>query len=603
MKLKTTLFGNVYQFKDVKEVLAKANELRSGDVLAGVAAASSQERVAAKQVLSEMTVADIRNNPVIAYEDDCVTRLIQDDVNETAYNQIKNWSISELREYVLSDETSVDDIAFTRKGLTSEVVAAVAKICSNADLIYGAKKMPVIKKANTTIGIPGTFSARLQPNDTRDDVQSIAAQIYEGLSFGVGDAVIGVNPVTDDVENLSRVLDTIYGVIDKFNIPTQGCVLAHVTTQIEAIRRGAPGGLIFQSICGSEKGLKEFGVELAMLDEARAVGAAVAKICSNADLIYGAKKMPVIKKANTTIGIPGTFSARLQPNDTRDDVQSIAAQIYEGLSFGVGDAVIGVNPVTDDVENLSRVLDTIYGVIDKFNIPTQGCVLAHVTTQIEAIRRGAPGGLIFQSICGSEKGLKEFGVELAMLDEARAVGAEFNRIAGENCLYFETGQGSALSAGANFGADQVTMEARNYGLARHYDPFIVNTVVGFIGPEYLYNDRQIIRAGLEDHFMGKLSGISMGCDCCYTNHADADQNLNENLMILLATAGCNYIMGMPLGDDIMLNYQTTAFHDTATVRQLLNLRPSPEFERWLESMGIMANGRLTKRAGDPSLFF
>ncbi|HFW8651823.1 TPA: ethanolamine ammonia-lyase subunit EutB [Shigella flexneri] len=402
--------------------------------------------------MSETSVLQPRL-PLIAYEDDCVTRLIQDDVNETAYNQIKNWSISELREYVLSDETSVDDIAFTRKGLTSEVVAAVAKICSNADLIYGAKKMPVIKKANTTIGIPGTFSARLQPNDTRDDVQSIAAQIYEGLSFGVGDAVIGVNPVTDDVENLSRVLDTIYGVIDKFNIPTQGCVLAHVTTQIEAIRRGAPGGLIFQSICGSEKGLKEFVVEL------------------------------------------------------------------------------------------------------------------------------------------------------AMLDEARAVGAEFNRIAGENCLYFETGQGSALSAGANFGADQVTMEARNYGLARHYDPFIVNTVVGFIGPEYLYNDRQIIRAGLEDHFMGKLSGISMGCDCCYTNHADADQNLNENLMILLATAGCNYIMGMPLGDDIMLNYQTTAFHDTATVRQLLNLRPSPEFERWLESMGIMANGRLTKRAGDPSLFF
>ncbi|MDU2995981.1 MAG: ethanolamine ammonia-lyase subunit EutB [Klebsiella pneumoniae] len=420
MKLKTTLFGNVYQFKDVKEVLAKANELRSGDVLAGVAAESSQQRVAAKQVLSDMTVADIRNNPVIPYEEDCVTRLIQDDVNETAYQRIKHWTISDLREYVLNDEVTSDDIAFVRKGLTSEVVAAVAKICSNADLIYGGKKMPVIKKANTTIGLPGTFSCRLQPNDTRDDVQSI---------------------------------------------------------------------------------------------------------------------------------------------------------------------------------------DTVYGVIDKFNIPTQGCVLAHVTTQIEAIRRGAPGGLIFQSICGSEKGLKEFGVELAMLDEARAVGAEFNRIAGENCLYFETGQGSALSAGANFGADQVTMEARNYGLARHYDPFLVNTVVGFIGPEYLYNDRQIIRAGLEDHFMGKLSGISMGCDCCYTNHADADQNLNENLMILLATAGCNYIMGMPLGDDIMLNYQTTAFHDTATVRQLLGLRPSPEFERWLETMGIMANGRLTKRAGDPSLFF
>lgn len=453
MKLKTQLFGKSYQFKDVKQVLAKANELRSGDVLAGVAAESAQERVAAKQVLSEMSVADIRMNPVIPYEQDCVTRIIQDDINESAYAKVKNWSIGELREYILRDETTVDDIAWLRKGMSSEVVAAVAKLCSNADLIYGGKKIPVIKKANTTIGLPGTFSARLQPNDTRDGVQSIEAQIYEGLSFGVGDAVIGVNPVTDDVDNLSRVLDTLYNVIDKFAIPTQGCVLAHVTTQIAAIRRGAPGGLIFQSICGSEKGLKEFGVEL------------------------------------------------------------------------------------------------------------------------------------------------------AMLDEARAVGAEYNRIAGDNCLYFETGQGAALSAGAHFGADQVTMEARNYGLARHYDPFMVNTVVGFIGPEYLYNDRQIIRAGLEDHFMGKLSGISMGCDCCYTNHADADQNQNENLMILLATAGCNFIIGMAMGDDIMLNYQTTAFHDTATVRQLLNLRPAPEFELWLELRGIMANGRLTARAGDPSMFF
>ncbi|WP_447883710.1 ethanolamine ammonia-lyase subunit EutB [Serratia fonticola] len=453
MKLKTQLFGKSYQFKDVKQVLAKANELRSGDVLAGVTAESAQERVAAKQVLSEMSVADIRMSPVIPYEQDCVTRIIQDDINESAYAKVKNWSIGELREYILRDETTVDDIAWLRKGISSEVVAAVAKLCSNADLVYGGKRIPVIKKANTTIGLPGTFCARLQPNDTRDGVQSIEAQIYEGLSFGVGDAVIGVNPVTDDVDNLSRVLDSLYNVIDKFAIPTQGCVLAHVTTQIAAIRRGAPGGLIFQSICGSEKGLKEFGVEL------------------------------------------------------------------------------------------------------------------------------------------------------AMLDEARAVGAEYNRIAGDNCLYFETGQGAALSAGAHFGADQVTMEARNYGLARHYDPFMVNTVVGFIGPEYLYNDRQIIRAGLEDHFMGKLSGISMGCDCCYTNHADADQNQNENLMILLATAGCNFIIGMAMGDDIMLNYQTTAFHDTATVRQLLNLRPAPEFERWLEQRGIMTNGRLTARAGDPSMFF
>ncbi|WP_077928065.1 ethanolamine ammonia-lyase subunit EutB [Wohlfahrtiimonas populi] len=453
MKLKTQLFGQTYQFRDVKDVLAKANELRSGDVLAGVAAASSQERVAAKQVLSELTVADVRNNPVVPYEEDCVTRLIQDNLNETAYNQVKNWTIGELREYILSDDTTLTDWQFISKGLSSEVIAGVAKICSNADLIYGAKKVPVVKRANNTIGLPGHFACRLQPNDTRDNVKSIEAQIYEGLSYGAGDAVIGVNPVTDDVENLRRVLDTIYDVINKYEIPTQGCVLGHVSTQMEAIRKGAPGGLIFQSICGSEKGLKEFGISL------------------------------------------------------------------------------------------------------------------------------------------------------EMLNEAQAIGREYNRIAGENFFYFETGQGSALSANAHNGSDQVTLEARNYGLARHYDPFMVNTVVGFIGPEYLYDDRQIMRAGLEDHFMGKLHGVAMGVDCCYTNHANADQNVNETLSILLATAGCNFIIGMPLGDDIMLNYQTSAFHDTATIRQLLNLRPSPEFEVWLEKMGIMQNGRLTSIAGDASLFF
>ena len=453
MKLKTQLFGQTYQFRDVKDVLAKANELRSGDVLAGVAAASSQERVAAKQVLSELTVADVRNNPVVPYEEDCVTRLIQDNLNETAYNQVKNWTIGELREYILCDDTTLTDWQFISKGLSSEVIAGVAKICSNADLIYGAKKVPVVKRANNTIGLPGHFACRLQPNDTRDNVKSIEAQIYEGLSYGAGDAVIGVNPVTDDVENLRRVLDTIYDVIDKYEIPTQGCVLGHVSTQMEAIRKGAPGGLIFQSICGSEKGLKEFGISL------------------------------------------------------------------------------------------------------------------------------------------------------EILNEAQAIGREYNRIAGENFFYFETGQGSALSANAHNGSDQVTLEARNYGLARHYDPFMVNTVVGFIGPEYLYDDRQIMRAGLEDHFMGKLHGVAMGVDCCYTNHANADQNVNETLSILLATAGCNFIIGMPLGDDIMLNYQTSAFHDTATIRQLLNLRPSPEFNAWLEKMGIMQNGRLTSIAGDASLFF
>ncbi len=453
MKLTTRLFGKTYQFRDVKDVLAKANEPRSGDVLAGIAAETAQERVAAKYVLSELTIADLRNNPVVPYEEDAVTRAIQDGINESAYEKVKNWTVSELREYIFCDGTRMEEMEFLRKGLSSEVVAGVAKICSNADLIYGAKRMPVIKKANTTIGLPGTFSCRLQPNDYRDDPKSILAQIYEGLSYGAGDAVIGINPVTDNVENVKRLLH----------------------------------------------------------------------------------------------------------------------QIYE--------------------------------VIDKYRIPTQGCVLAHVTTQMEAIRQGAPAGLIFQSICGSEKGLAEFGVTIEMLDEAHQVATTHNRSAGSSVMYFETGQGSALSANAHYGADQLTMEARNYGLARRYNPLLVNTVVGFIGPEYLYNDRQILRAGLEDHFMGKLTGISMGCDCCYTNHAEANQNSNENLMILLATAGCNYIMGLPMGDDIMLNYQTTAFHDTATIRQLLNLRPAPEFERWLEHMGIMENGRLTVKAGDASMFF
>jgi ethanolamine ammonia-lyase large subunit len=453
MRLSTHLFGQSYAFKSITEVLAKANEARSGDRLAGLAAHDARERVAAKQVLSEMLLSDLRNNPVIPYEDDCVTRLIQDGVNESAYRRIQHWTVGELREHVLGDDASLEDLEQLRKGLTSEMVAAVAKISSNGDLIYGAKKMPVVKKANTTIGLPGHFGCRLQPNDTRDDARSIAAQIFEGLSYGAGDALIGVNPVTDTVESVTRTL----------------------------------------------------------------------------------------------------------------------GQIYE--------------------------------VIDKYKIPTQGCVLAHISTQMEAVRKGAPVGLLFQSICGSEKGLKEFGVTLEMLDEAAEVGRQYARVAGDNCLYFETGQGSALSANAHNGADQVTMEARNYGLARHYDPFIVNTVVGFIGPEYLYNSKEILRAGLEDHFMGKLSGISMGCDSCYTNHADSDQNANESLVMLLAAAGCNFVIAMAMGDDIMLNYQTMAFHDIATVRQTLGLRPAPEFERWLEDMGLMANGRLTRAAGDPSFFF
>ncbi|PSW06119.1 ethanolamine ammonia-lyase subunit EutB [Photobacterium lipolyticum] len=453
MKLKTYLFGQTYQFRDVKEVLAKASELRSGDVLAGVAAETAQERVAAKHVLSEMTLNDLRENPVVSYESDIITRINQDSLNRSVFEKIKNWSVSELREYVLSDDPTNEDVQRLRKGLTAEMVSAVAKLSSNSDLMYGAKKLPVITKANATVGLPGRFSCRLQPNDTRDNVNSILAQTFEGLTYGCGDAVIGINPVTDSVENTTQMLNAIQDVITKWDIPTQPCVLAHITTQMEAVRKGAPAGLLFQSIAGSEKGLAEFGVSVEMLDEA-----------------------------------------------------------YE-------------------------------------------------------------------------------------------VGKQYSNLAGNNMMYFETGQGSELSADAHHGADQMTMEARCYALAQRYKPHLVNTVVGFIGPEYLYNHQQIIRAGLEDHFMGKLSGMPMGCDACYTNHADTDQNSNENLLVLLAAAGVNFVIGMPMGDDIMLNYQTTSFHDTATIRQLLNLRPAPEFEAWMETMGLMENGRLTAKAGDPSIFF
>ncbi|GAC22264.1 ethanolamine ammonia-lyase subunit EutB [Paraglaciecola arctica] len=453
MQLKTTLFGKVYQFRDVKDVLAKANELRSGDVLAGVAAETAQERVAAKQVLSEMSLETLRENPVVPYEDDAITRVIQDAVNIVVFNEIKQWSVSELREYILSDLPSKEDYERLRRGLTSEMVAAVCKICSNADLMVGAKKLYVISKANCTVGIPGRFSSRLQPNDTRDDIDSIIVQMYEGLSYGCGDAVIGINPVTESVENTRRILDAVKEVTDKWNIPTQGCVLSHVTNQMEALEKGAAGGLIFQSLSGTEKGLNEFGVTVELLDEA-----------------------------------------------------------YE-------------------------------------------------------------------------------------------MGKHYCKLAGSNMMYFETGQGTALSANAHFGADQVTIEARNYGLAKRYNPHLLNTVVGFIGPEYLFNHQQITRAALEDHFMGKLTGIPMGCDACYTNHADTDQNSNENLTVLLAAAGCNYVMSLPLGDDIMLNYQTTGFHDVATARRLLGYRPAPEFEAWMETMGLMENGNLTARAGDPSIFF
>ncbi|HDU6515020.1 ethanolamine ammonia-lyase subunit EutB [Listeria monocytogenes] len=452
MILKTNLFGHTYQFKSITDVLAKANEEKSGDRLAGVAAESAEERVAAKVVLSKMTLGDLRNNPVVPYETDEVTRIIQDQVNDRIHDSIKNWTVEELREWILDHKTTDADIKRVARGLTSEIIAAVTKLMSNLDLIYGAKKIRVIAHANTTIGLPGTFSARLQPNHPTDDPDGILASLMEGLTYGIGDAVIGLNPVDDSTDSVVRLLN-------KF---------------------------------------EEFR--------------------------------------------------------------------------------------------------------SKWDVPTQTCVLAHVKTQMEAMRRGAPTGLVFQSIAGSEKGNTAFGFDGATIEEARQLALQSGAATGPNVMYFETGQGSELSSDAHFSVDQVTMEARCYGFAKKFDPFLVNTVVGFIGPEYLYDSKQVIRAGLEDHFMGKLTGISMGCDVCYTNHMKADQNDVENLSVLLTAAGCNFIMGIPHGDDVMLNYQTTGYHETATLRELFGLKPIKEFDQWMEKMGFSENGKLTSRAGDASIF-
>jgi ethanolamine ammonia-lyase large subunit len=316
--------------------------------------------------------------------------------------------------------------------------------------------------------------------------------------------------------------------------------------------------------------------------------AAVSKLMRNQDLILVASKCRVVTRFRNTIGLPGRLSIRLQPNHPTDDPAGIGASILDGLLYGCGDAVIGINPATDSTETVVRLLHMLAELIERYEIPTQSCVLAHVTTQLAAIDRGAPVDLVFQSIAGTEAANKSFGVNLAMLEEARDAALALNRgTVGKNVMYFETGQGSCLSADAHHGVDQQTLEARAYGVARHFQPLLVNTVVGFIGPEYLYDGKQIIRAGLEDHFCGKLLGVPMGCDVCYTNHAEADQDDMDNLMTLLAAAGCNYFMGVPGADDIMLNYQSTSFHDAHYLRQLLGLRPAPEFEAWLEQMGIV----------------
>ena len=451
MILKTKLLGHVYDFHTVREVMAKANEEKSGDRLAGIGAETAAERVAAKAVLAQLTLADLRNSPAVPYESDEVTRIIQDGVNEKIYGEIRNWTVAELREWLLDEANDGPAVRRLSRGLTSEMVAAVAKLMSNLDLVYAAKKLRVTATCNTTIGLPGTLSARLQPNHPTDDPDGILASLLEGLTFGAGDAVLGLNPVDDSVESVTRVLERFRDVKEKWAIPTQTCVLAHVTTQMECIRKGAPTDLIFQSIAGSQKGNEAFGF--------------------TADTIREAREL--------------------------------------------------------------------------------------------ALREGTATG--------------------------------------PNVLYFETGQGSELSSEAHNGWDQVTMEARCYGFAKKFQPFLVNTVVGFIGPEYLYNSKQVIRAGLEDHFMGKLTGIPMGCDACYTNHMKADQNDIEDLAVLLTAAGCNYFMGIPHGDDVMLNYQTTGYHETAALRELFGLTAIRPFQDWLEKMGFVENGKLTPLAGDGSL--
>lgn len=444
--------GEKYNFKSLKDVMAKANEEKSGDQLAGIAAETVQQRIAAKAVLSELLVKDIRENPLVPQENDEVSRIIEGDINEQIYGEIKNWSIEQLREYILSNDTGDRELKRLSKGMNSEIIAAVTKLMSNLDLVHAANKVEILSTCNITIGQKGTLSSRLQPNHPTDNIDGIIASLKEGLSYGIGDAVIGINPVDDSVESVKKVLTATKEFIHDWSIPTQNCVLAHITTQMKAIKQGAPADMIFQSIAGTEIANRSFGI--------------------SADLIREAEEL--IKKQGT-----GT---------------------------------------------------------------------------------------------------------------------------GPNLFYFETGQGSELSAEAHMGIDQVTLESRNYGFARHFNPYIVNTVVGFIGPEYLYNNKQVIRAGLEDHFMGKMHGIPMGVDICYTNHIKADQNDIEDLSVLLTAAGVNFIIAAPMGDDVMLNYQSMSFHDVATLLQTFGKKPAPAFLAWLEKMGIYENGRLSARAGDLSIF-
>ncbi len=433
-----TIGNTRYTFADLRDLLAKATPLRSGDVLAGVAAESAEQRVAAQFALADLPLAHFLSEQVVPYEADEVTRLIVDTHDAEAFAPIRSFTVGELRNWLLSDQATPARIAALAPALTPEMAAAVSKLMRVQDLIAAARKIRVVTRFRTTVGLPGRLSARLQPNHPTDDPAGIAAAILDGLLLGSGDAVIGINPAGDNVAVTARLLRMIDALRQRFQIPVQSCVLAHITTQMDALKAGAPVDLLFQSIAGTEAANRSFGVSLALLGEAHDAG--------------------------------------------------------------------------------------------------------------RQLKRGA--------LCADGQ-------------------------TGDNIMYFETGQGSALSANAHHGVDQQTLEARAYAVARAFRPMLVNTVVGFIGPEYLYDGKQIARAGLEDHFCGKLLGLPMGCDVCYTNHAEADQDDMDTLLTLLGVAGVNYIMGVPGADDVMLNYQSTSFHDALYVRRVLGLRPAPEFETWL----------------------
>jgi ethanolamine ammonia-lyase large subunit len=432
-------------FGDVSSLLARASPDRAGDRLAGLAARSGEERVAARMALADLPLARFLEEPLVPYEKDEVTRLILDSHDKAAFAPIASMTTGEFRDFLLSDEATAEGLRALAPGITPEMAAGVSKLMRNQDLIAVAKKIPVVSHFRTTIGLPGRLCTRIQPNHPTDDPAGIGASILDGLMYGCGDACIGINPASDSAKQALALLERIDELRLRFEIPVQSCVLAHITTTLQVMEKGAPVDLVFQSIGGSEAANLAFGVNLALLDEAHAA--------------------------------------------------------------------------------------------------------------VQSLKRAPPGA---------------------------------------NLMYFETGQGAALSANAHHGVDQQTMEARAYAVARRYAPLLINTVVGFIGPEYLYDGKEIIRAGLEDHFCGKLLGLPMGADVCYTNHAEANQDDMDNLLTLLAVAGCNYIMGVPGADDIMLGYQSTSYHDALYVRSVLGLRPAPEFEVWLTTFGIM-DGRARVR--------